>query len=327
MATIGTWDLDPIGEFRTFVTSVEFLATSRRAPASADPAPISDDSAAVYCFMFGKFVAWMAAHDKKMSTVDQEDMFAFLKKTTDGHRDLNSKIAYRYLRLLERCYRHLQVYPNPAQHAIFGAMRQQIGSDQEMFALTRDQRARFMAELPVHNIQFPTGKPFEGWKRRRDRAMQLMMLCAGLTVSEVIGMLIDEVGRQPGLDGTLALNLTPAAKQKTSYEHRTVVQKEAVPDLLAWLDERQQLPCPGSLLFPGNLEGTPLNRTSVYRQVKGTFERAGIDIARSGGRTLRNSFAVQEIDEGTSAAELAEHLGLALERSVDAYAITRARLK
>jgi hypothetical protein len=68
------------------------------------------------------------------------------------------------------------------------------------------------------------------------------------------------------------------------------------------------------------VRGEPLDKATVYRQVKATFARAGINVPRSGGRTLRNTFAVKGFSEGTPASEMVERLGLALERSTQPYA-------
>jgi site-specific recombinase XerD len=162
-----------------------------------------------------------------------------------------------------------------------------------------------------------------GWKRRRDRAMQIVMALAGLRVAEAIGLLLDEVGRQPDIDGALTLNITPEAKHRTSYEHTTTLPRAGVAELTAWLQEREALEIPGSLVFPANLEGEPLHKATVYRQTRATFERAGIAVSRAGGRTLRNSFAVQQLEQGMSRGELTTALGLALERSTEAYKYAR----
>ncbi len=60
-------------------------------------------------------------------------------------------------------------------------------------------------------------------------------------------------------------------------------------------------------------------------QMRATFERAGMDLSRSGGRTLRNTFAKRQLDAGASPDELKDVLGLALERSAADYQLTRVR--
>jgi site-specific recombinase XerD len=256
-----------------------------------------------------------------MSTVNAADLRRFIELSKDGQRDLNSKIAYRYLRLLERCFDYLGRAPNPAQQAIIATDRAHLAEDAPMTALGPDDLQRFLAALPAGRTDDMEGHA--GWKRRRDRAMQVVMALAGLRVAAAIGLLLDEVGRQPDIDGALTLTITPEAKHRTSYEHTTTLPRAGVAELSAWLQERDALEIPGNLVFPANLEGEPLHKATVYRQTRATFERAGIAVSRAGGRTLRNSFAVQQLEQGMSRGELTTALGLALERSTEAYKYAR----
>lgn len=316
MSKLATWDHAPVDRFAAFVASPDFALTSSR-QRDLIPKPVSPESAAIYKFMFGKFAAWMLEERLKMSTVTARDLHRFVQLSHDGHRDLNSKIAYRYLRLLERCYEYLERSPNPARDAIVGIDRAQITRDAPMTALNAEELERFMAALPGQHTD-EDGKA-AGWKRRRDRAMQVTMALAGLRVAEAIGLLVEEVGRQADVDGGIRLDITPEHKHRTSYEHATTLPKEGVAQLQAWLKEREALQIPGELVFPANMEGEPLHKATVYRQVKATFERAGLAVPRAGGRTLRNTFASQQLRQGTPQSELTTALGLALERSAEAY--------
>lgn len=85
------------------------------------------------------------------------------------------------------------------------------------------------------------------------------------------------------------------------------------------MEERKKLDIPGQLLFPASLStGKPLDKATVYRQVKKTFERAGLEMPRQGGRTLRNTFAVREL-ENESVELVGQLLGLERQRSTEAY--------
>jgi site-specific recombinase XerD len=320
MNQLAAWDRDPVKRFADFVATPDFVLTSSR-QRELSPKPVSPESAAIYKFMFGKFAAWMLDERLKMSTVTARDLHRFVQLAHDGHRDLNSKIAYRYLRLLERCYEYLQRAPNPARDAIVGIDRAQITRDAPMTALNAEELERFMAALPGNRGDEDTKGA--GWKRRRDRAMQVTMALAGLRVAEAIGLLVEEVGRQVDVEGGILLTITPEHKHPTSYEHTTTLPKEGVAELRAWLQEREALNIPGGLAFPANMEGEPLHKATVYRQVKATFERAGLAVPRAGGRTLRNTFASQQLRHGTPQSELTTTLGLALERSAEAYKYAR----
>jgi site-specific recombinase XerD len=318
--SLAEWDARPFDAFAAFVVTPDFVLTSSRQRDPA-PLPISAESAAIYQFMFGKFATWMLEHGVRMSTVNAADLRRFIELSHDGQRDLNSKIAYRYLRLLERCFDYLGRTPNPARQAIAATDRAHLAEDAPMLALGPDDLQRFLAALPAGRTDDMEGHA--GWKRRRDRAMQVVMALAGLRVAEAIGLLLDEVGRQPDIDGAIELNITPEAKHRTSYEHTVKLPRAGLAELTAWLKEREAMEIPGDLVFPANLEGEPLHKATVYRQTRATFERAGIAVARAGGRTLRNSFAVQQLDQGMPRSELTTALGLALERSTEAYRYAR----
>jgi len=325
---LAAWDHKPNVAFAAFVGTPEFVMTSSRQ--QDIPTPVSDESAAIYKFMFGKFAAWMVSERLKMSTVNAADLQRFVGQTTNGKPDLNSKIAYRYLRLLERCYDFLERSPNPARDAIAATDRAHLAKDAPMTALNADELQRFLAALPTGKQEGRAGKRQDGeraggpgWKRRRDRAMQAVMALAGLRVAEAVGLLVDEVGRQANVDGGIELNITPEAKHRTSYEHTAVLPREGVAELTAWMKERAAMGIPGDLVFPASMEGEPLHKATVYRQVKATFERAGIAVSRAGGRTLRNTFASQQWRQGADQGELTTMLGLALERSAEAYKYAR----
>ena len=318
--SLAEWDARPVEAFAAFVVTPDFVLTSSR-QRDPVPLPISTESAAIYKFMFGKFATWMLEHGVRMSTVNAADLRRFIDLSHDGQRDLNSKIAYRYLRLLERCFDYLDRTPNPARQAIAATDRAHLAEDAPMLALGPDDLGRFLAALPAGRTDDTEGHA--GWKRRRDRAMQVVMALAGLRVAEAIGLLLDEVGRQPDIDGAIELNITPEAKHRTSYEHTVKLPRAGVAELTAWLKEREAMEIPGDLVFPANPQGEPLHKATVYRQTRATFERAGIAVARAGGRTLRNSFAVQQLDQGVPRSELTTALGLALERSTEAYRYAR----
>jgi integrase/recombinase XerD len=313
------WDDAPLVHFTAFVTTPEFMLTGRRRPQDREPKPLSPESAAIYVFMFKQVAAWLLEIRKPFSALDQVDLHRFINRSVNDKRVLNSKIAYRYLRLLERCYEHLRLPRNPAQLAILGIDRAQMAKDAPRKALTDDQLAMFIAALPAEKERSRRVTAYDGWKRRRDRAMQIVMALAGLRVAEAIGLRLDEVGRQVNTEGGIELAITPEGKHATSYDHTVVLPREGVDEMNAWLRERAAMRFPGELVFPANLEGKPLNKATVYRQARATFERAGLDPTHVGGRTLRNTFALRQLKEGSSAGELKEMLGLALERSATDY--------
>jgi len=325
MSTITSWDADPPRAFKQFISTTAFAETGRRQRADGTLRELSAASSKIYVFMFNNVAGWIIEQGLAFSTVTQADLLRFIGRTVKGKPVLNSKIAYRYLRLLERCYEHLEANPNPAQLAILQIDRAHMARDDAGRTLSDDQLARFFAALPAQTPRLRKNTPFDGWKRRRDRAMQVVIALAGLRVSEAVGLLVPEVGRQGGIDGSLLLTITPDEKHDTSHEHSITLPREGVDELLPWLQEREEMGIPGQFVFPANLTGARLTRKTVYVQMRATFERAGLDLSRSGGRTLRNTFAKRQLDGGAKPDELKDVLGLALERSAADYGLTRVR--
>lgn len=320
-----SWDADPVSAFKSFVVTLDFAATAKRLPADGRIKTVSGESEKTYTFMFQNFANWIAERHKTFSTVGQDDLKQFIHRSTEHGRVINSKIAYRYLRLLERCYQYLEIVPNPAQQAILSTEGSEIMKDAASRALSEDQLRRFFDALPSDRPRLRHMTPFDGWKRRRDRAMQVVMALAGLRVSEVIGLLIHEVGQQSDIDGAIALTITPTEKHDTSHEHVAKLPARGVAELTTWLKERAEMEIPGNLVFPANTEGRKMIKKTVYMQVRATFERARIDLSRAGGRTLRNTFAQRALVGGAKPKELKDTLGLALERSAADYRFARSK--
>jgi len=107
-------------------------------------------------------------------------------------------------------------------------------------------------------------------------------------------------------------------KQATFSEHDTFVQPLFVPEILHWHQERSKMSLPSDLFFP-NTDGKMLNPQTVYRHVRSTLKRSGINIDRQGGRTLRNTFAVSQIQAGQNPETVSKMLGLHDERSIELY--------
>lgn len=325
MSTLASWDADPVRAFRDFVSTTAFSKTGRRLRADGTLRELSPASAKIYVFMFNNLAGWLQEQRIAFSAVTQADLIRFINRTEKGKRVLNSKIAYRYLRLLERCYEHLDLSPNPAQLAILGVDRAHMTKDEAGRTLSEAQLERFFAALPADAPRKRRNTPFDGWKRRRDRAMQVVIALAGLKVSEAVGLLVSEVGRQAAIDGSIVLTITPDEKHDTSHEHEVTLPREGAEELRAWLDERETMALPGEFVFPANLTGARMTRKTVYMQMRATFERAGMDLSRSGGRTLRNTFAKRQLDGGATPEQLKDVLGLALERSAADYEFTKVK--
>ena len=313
------WDTNPLAAFEAFIAGPDFTKTSRRL-GQGNPSPVSRRSAHVYKAMFNKFAHWMHAERRAFSHLGEQDLVRFVSQLR-GKGEQDSAITHRYLRLIERCFEHLAVAPNPATIALkLATDNHYLGKDKRMAVLDASQVDLFVSALPPFTpaTTARSGRKPVGWKQRRTHAMQATILFSGLRVAEAIGLQIPEVD-DPFGDGDIALRISPEGKHDTSYAHSAILRNYGAVALRAWLVERRQLDIPGTLVFPSNVQGEPLEASTVYDQVKATFERAGIKVGRQGARTLRNTFAVGELREGAGRKEVKQYLGLALERSTEIY--------
>jgi integrase len=333
------WRQQPLVAGAAFIASAAFVALGQRRPRAlggerAPDQPLKRSSATVYLAMFANLMRWLYGHGKTLFTLTADDLQRFLDQgeEVDGVfvQRLNSAIRLRYLRLVERILLHLQVTPNAAQHACFALYRQRgtraVGRDAPKAVLDETEQQAFLQALPA--IPAPTARnAATRWKRRRDRAMQALMLGAGLRVSEVLALRINQVG-QPDANGSVPIALDTGAANQVTRPHRTHLRPFAVPDVMDWLAQRLDERDGGKLLFPAAPGSHALlDAATVYRQVKKTFRRAGLDPQRWGGRTLRNSFAVRELEQTGSTELVGELMGHRLQRSTEYYQEALVRLR
>lgn len=344
------WCKNPVRAFSGFVATERFVELGRyRVHVRPDGTPrevkrLGKRSVTWYKVMFEKFARWMAGNELTVLTVTPDDLMRFLDAKDDaGQRVLNSEIRGRYLRMLERVYKHLDLGINPAGKAahMLSKVPGGQGKDLAKVQLTKEEEARFIAALPEVAPRAPgettrawsrrrdramsaPGEPARAWCRRRDRAMILLMLGAGLTVAEVIDLYIDNIGvQQP--DGSVPVQVW-APPDNEGFEHMTRLRPEYAQDVLSWLSERQSMRgVTGRRLFPATSKGNAIHPATLYRQVSACFVRAGLPVPREGGRTLRNTFAQREHEAGTSTEQLGEYLGLIEKRSVERYVVAEGQ--
>jgi integrase/recombinase XerD len=324
------WRVDPQKAFEAFVVSPEFLAMSKRLSKNKNgdehenPAkPIRKSSALVYIAMWARFLRWLPG-GKTVFDIGHDELVSFLEHREQEKRVLQGfTIRHQYLTLFERVYTRLQVTPNPAVHASFAVFKNRsilVGANAPKAKLSEADQIAFMRALPTEKTA-ERNDHTHGWKRRRDRAMQALMLGAGLKVSEAVGLHTSNLGNTDSTS-SLPISISPASAGGTVRPHQTQLRPFAVAEVLAWLRERRALRIPGELLFPATLQGGRLDKATVYRQVRATFARAGIEVSRQGGRTLRNSFAVRELNAGGSIELVGEFMGHRRRRSTEHYNVT-----
>lgn len=140
------------------------------------------------------------------------------------------------------------------------------------------------------------------WAGRRDRAILETLYSAGIRVSELVGLDLEDVDLQDGV-------LTVRGKGKR--ERLALLGPEAIQAMQNWYNDRQLLlgrlhrDCPAVFL---NKAGSRLTTRSVGRLLEKYLLHAGLD-PRTSPHTLRHSFATHMLDAGADIRGVQELLG------------------
>ncbi len=139
----------------------------------------------------------------------------------------------------------------------------------------------------------------ETWQARRDVAILNLMARAGLRVSEVVTLRLDDVTLN-ARKGHVVVRASKGLKERT-----VPLPKAAREALRAYLDVRP--PWAGETLFVSRT-GRPLTPRDVQRLVEKAARRAGIT-RRVTPHTLRHTYATRALRQGVDLATLARLLG------------------
>jgi integrase/recombinase XerC len=159
--------------------------------------------------------------------------------------------------------------------------------------LTEDAMARLL-ETP----------PPETWQGKRDRAILETLYSAGLRVSELTGLDLDDLDQE----GAVA-----TVRGKGKKERLAMLGPKAMKALQNWLPARQQALAKRGKHTPAgpvfvNKSGTRLTSRSVGRLLQKYLARAGLD-PHASPHSLRHSFATHLLDHGADIRGVQELLG------------------
>jgi integrase/recombinase XerC len=136
----------------------------------------------------------------------------------------------------------------------------------------------------------------------RDRAILETLYSAGVRVSELTGLAMEDVDLDAGL---------ATVRGKGRRERLALLGPPAVEAIRAWLPQRQSLGGSRAAHQPAlflNRGGTRLSARSVARMLAKYLSRAGLD-PRTSPHTLRHSFATHLLDAGADIRSVQELLG------------------
>jgi site-specific recombinase XerD len=164
-----------------------------------------------------------------------------------------------------------------------------LGKDWGLDGLARCRR---QTKLPVVLSLDEVTRFFQAITRLRHRAILMTAYAAGLRISEVLALRVDDIDSQ---------RMVIRIRQSKGSKDRYVMLS---PRLLTLLREywkahrRRKAYRPSPWLFPGNVPGQPLTDKPVYEACEAACLAAGLD-KHVRVHTLRHSFATHLLEDGT----------------------------
>lgn len=145
----------------------------------------------------------------------------------------------------------------------------------------------------------------------RDRAALELMYGAGLRISEVVGVDVDDVDARDRLI---------RVRGKGDRERIVPFGEPAAEAVDAWLVRGRSILAPRGPALLTNLRGGRLSRQGLWAIVRATAEAAGL-AGRVTPHTLRHSFATHLLDGGADVREVQELLGHASVTTTQIYTL------
>src|SRR4051794_1786364 len=153
-------------------------------------------------------------------------------------------------------------------------------------------RTRRQTKLPVVLSLDEVTRFFEAITSLRHRAILMTAYAAGLRISEVLALRVDDIDSQ-----RMVLRIRQAKGSKDRYVMLS-------PRLLTLLREywkahrRRKVDQPSPWLFPGNIPGRPITDGAMYEACEEACRAAGLE-KHATVHTLRHSFATHLLEAGT----------------------------
>jgi len=322
------WRSDPIRAFREWITTATFVPEDPVNPGKKpEERKYSAATIDVYASMFAKFNTWCDENDLAFPDVKAKSLTEFLDNAVRPRRKhavespaaraieaRNHKRHRRaYLRLLERVYDRLIELGADIVNPASGAAKVRNAQDNPTRFLSATDRDKFVDHLrsvvPAGEEKRKKRKKDEAWIDQRDRTMALVLLGAGLKISELRAMALNCISDS----GVIHLR-APQGRQITPLPF-------ARDALVAWVATHQAQKLPDAVLFPPSRGGagrlppgptTRLHLATVHRRMHALLRAAGVRLPDQGERlcaqTMRNTYAAALIDAGADDAMLADRL-------------------
>jgi integrase len=293
------WRTDPRSAFDAWMAKQAFKSSS----------------ADVYRAQWGLFLEWLNVKHVGLQTVDRLVIEQFVTQL-----EIRKPQRARYLRLVERVLDHVReielASTNPARFIAQDgeSVWRDARENEPTGFLAHGERAALVSYLFSAIGDLSTG---QRWRERRDRALIAAFLGGGVKTGEAAALTVsDYAWNQPWL--------TVEAANPTLIR-QTRLAPFAIALLDHWISERKTAGLHGELLFPSAPSGRPMHKATMLRAVDAVIQAAGIAnsrAARASPQTLRNTFAADLFESGTTPERVGQWLGF--QQQISAHRLHRA---
>lgn len=283
----------------------------------------ADHSVEQFRSMFSRFLVWLAARGRTLQAARPGDIDGFISSLRNRQdAPAAASTRRRYLFLLHHTFetlQHLEVRPdNPCQG---------------LLELTRNQAYRRAAPAILdapgmrRYIAWTLEQPENSWVDVRDKALRLVFLASGITLSEARALHLPEV-----MSDELACPPVMGLRIRAHgfvHERVTPVSDFAHAALKRWLEARRALAVPSEVLFIARAkhlahvvapEAHAISPMEVYSIVEEAMQAAGHGGSRRGPQTLRNTFIADMLMQGHTVERIMQWSGLNTSESIQAIA-------
>ncbi len=302
------WSLDPREAARRWLTTDSQVS-------------YAPHSIAQYSAMIGTAADWLhKERERHLVDARPADVEAFLKSLRGrGGQPASAGTVRRYIGTLTMLFNHL------TQAGLMAASPIEAVQQRLKQGGTVRNAPRFLSvEQSQSYIQWVNQQPRPGWCDQRDAALRCIYLACGITVEESLRLTTSDLvtnGKHPMLHIR-----TPSPVSSRQLP----LPGWSQPVLESWSQTRAQLHVGGNVLFVARKRsptvevdgGEPMphaiSTSELYEIIRPAMEAAGMAQDQLGPQTLRNTYAVRQIDQGIDNATLMKWLGLRTAFSIDA---------
>ncbi len=236
---------------------------------------VSEHTLSAYGTDLTKFALFLQQHDQQLTAVDQLLLNSYLAYRVD--QGFSPRSTSRTLSSLRRFYRHLHKTKQISENPLSDVFNPKIG--RSLPKTLSEQDVDLLLAVPDVSdlIQF------------RDKVMLEILYAAGLRVSELVGLTLQQINLRQGL-----VRVTGKGKK----ERLVPLGETAVEWLDQYLRQGRGLLLDGQsdVVFPSN-RGQQMTRQTFWHRIKFYAKVAGIS-AELSPHTVRHAFATHLLNHG-----------------------------